>query len=282
MHKITFGNITREFPGTVSEMTVDQYRYFCFLEMQRQLGQIIMEQLEVSFVYFALNMVRTTKTPQVVENVTQLRKLVKPYFTKEKKDGKTYTILALNFVNNPLPVLKVDGSILHGPGDALQNCTYEEVFIHGHNALMDFSATRDEEHLDQLVAILCRPAVNGIRPKFNAEILEDHLPLVKKLQPEVKFGIFLFFASCHKFITNASALDIGGGNTVDIAQLFKPDPNQKRQKGIGSIGIIYSLAESGVFGNAKETASQNVYDVLIRMVQLHEQYKEARRNAKRK
>ena len=282
MHKIEFSNITREFPESVSEMTPEQFRYFAFLEMNRQLGKISMQELEVFFVYFALNMVRTTDGLKAIENVNLLRELVRPYFTTQKIKGKNVTILDLNFLENPLPLLKTEGAKLHGPSAALQNCTYEEVFVHAQNALLEFSASGEEEALDRLVAILYRPAVDGKRPKFDPEKIDDHLPLVKKLLPEVKFGIYLFFASCQKFITTATDLDIGGGNEVNIAQLFKPDPGQKKVKGIGPVGIIYSLAESGVFGSAKDTASQGVYDVLIRMVQLHEQAKEMKKNAKRK
>lgn len=283
MHKIEFGNITRDFPESVSEMTPEQFRYFAFLEMNRQLGKMKMEQLEVFFVYFALNMVRTTKSLKAVENVNLLRELVRPYFTTQKIKGKNVTILDLNFLENPLPVISVNASLkLHGPAAALQNCTYEEVFVHAQNALLEFSATGEEETLDRLVAVLYRPLLDGKRPKFDPEKIEEHLPLVKNLLPEVKFGIYLFFASCQKFITTATDLDIGGGNRVNIAQLFKPDPGQKKARGIGPVGIIYSLAETGVFGNAKETASQGVYDVLIRMVQLHEQAKEMKKNAKRK
>ena len=283
MHKIAFNNITREFPACVDQMTPEQYRYFAFLELNRQMGKISMKQLEVQFVYFALNMVRTSNAPKVVENVNLLRKLVKPYFTTQKAKGKTNTIVDLNFLQNPLKEIEPEKDlVLLGPSEALTNCTYEEVFVYGHAALLEFSNTMNEEALDRLVAILYRPAnANGKRPKFDPETYEDNIPLVENLHPEVKFGVYLFFASCIKFITTATTLDIGGGNTVNIAQLFKPDPGQKSSKGIGPVGLIYSIAESGVFGNARETASQGVYDVLIRMVQLHEQAKEMKKNAKR-
>lgn len=283
MHKIEFNNITREFPESIEEMTPAQYRYFAFLELNRQMGKISMKQLEVQFVYFALNMVRTSDAPKVIENVTLLRELVKPYFTTQKAKGKTNTIVDLNFLGNPLPeIVPKKGHRFLGPSAALQNCTYEEVFVQAHAALLEFSNTMEEESLDRLVAILYRPAnEKGKRPKFDPETFEDNIPLVQHLHPEVKFGVYLFFASCVKFITTAEALDIGGGNTVNIAQLFKPDPGQSSSKGIGPVGLIYSIAESGVFGNARETASQGVYDVLIRMVQLHEQAKEMKKNAKR-
>lgn len=283
MHKISFNNLTREFPEIISEMTGPQYRSFAYLEMLRQLGQISMTDLEVRFVYAALNMVRVSRSPLVVENIRQLRALVRPYFTTQTHKGKTATIVDLNFVENPLPSFQVGDVTLLGPSTALQNCTYEEVFIGAHAALLEFSTTMELEALDRLTAALYRPAVNGKRPKYDPETVEDHLHLAKQLHAQDKFGVYLFFASCLKFITTADTLDIGSGTTVNIAQLFKPDPSQKGSKGIGPIGLIYSIAESGVFGNARETASQGVYDVLIRMVQLHEQAKEMKRkNAKRK
>lgn len=295
MHKIKFNNIKRDFPENISEMTAPQFRYFAYLEMLRQLGKITMAQLEVQFVYFALNMVRTSNAPLVVENITKLRQLVRPYYTTQSHKGKIVTILDLNFVKNPLPEITIvpsclqegcpppaDGVVLHGPADALQNCTYEEVFVHAQNALLDFSNTQNAESLNELVAILYRPAKKGKRPKFDPEKTNGHLELVKSLHEEIKFGVYLFFASCHKFITTATDLNIGGGTSVNIAELFKPDPTQGKSKGIGPVGIIYSLAESGVFGNAKETARQNVYDVLIRMVQLNEQAKKMKQDAKRK
>lgn len=264
-------------------MTAPQYRSFAYLEMLRQMGQISMSDLEVRFVYAVLNLVRVSKAPKVVENIRQLRALVRPYFTTQKKKGKVETIVDLNFVENPLPELKAENTTLLGPSAALQNCTYEEVFIGAQGALIDFSNTMEVEALDRLVATLYRPSVNGKRPKYDPETVEEILPLVKQLPAHEKFGVTLFFASCQKFITTADALDIGGGTTVNIAQLFKPDPSQKGSKGIGPVGLIYSIAESGVFGNARETASEGVYDILIRMVQLHEQAKEMKRkNAKRK
>lgn len=280
MHSIAIGHIKRGFPENISEMNTAQYRYFSFLELNRQMGKVSMAQLEVLFVYFALNMVRTSSSPRVIENVAKLRKLVQPYYTTQKNKGKTTTIVALNFLENPLPILQVNNNKLYGPGAALQNCTYEEVFVHAQNALLEFSNTLEEKHLDTLVATLYRP--DGKRTQFNPDTLEDHLPAINRLLPEVKFGVYLFFASCQKFITNAKALDIGGGVKINIAQLFKPSPGQNSGAGIGPIGLIYAIAESGVFGNAKETASQGVYDILTRMVQLHEESKQVQENAKRR
>jgi len=211
MHKIEFGKITKEFPENIAEMTGPQYRYFAFLELNRQLGKMSMEQVEVLFVYFALNMVRTSDAPKTIENVNKLRLLVKPYYIEQEVKGKISKIVNLNFVNNPLPKIQINKTELLGPADALQNCSYAEVFMHGQNAMIDFCNTNEEEHLDKLVAILYRPAQHNKRPKFDSEVYEEHLDLVKKLAPEVKFAVFLFFSSCHKFITTCESLDIGGG-----------------------------------------------------------------------
>lgn len=256
-------------------MTAAQYRYFSFLEMNRQQGKISMADLEVFFVYFALNMVHTSNSSKTIENVNHLRELVRPFFKDQEDKGKKYKIVDLNFVMNPLEKIQVEKTELLGPAPALTNCTYEEVFVHGQNAMIDFCNTNEEEYLDKLAATLYRPAVNGRRPKFNSEDLDDVLPLVRKLEPEVKFGIFLFFSSCHKFITTNDALPLEGGIVVDVAQLFKP--SKKKAKGVGPVGVIWDLAESQVFGNAGETGKINVYDVLVRMVQLHEKAEELKK-----
>jgi len=272
MHKIEFGKITKEFPESIAEMTPAQYRYFSFLELNRQQGKMEMKDLEVFFVYFALNMVHASNAPKTVENVHKLRELVKPYFIDQEAKDKKHKIVDLNFINNPLPELTIDETILLGPSPALANCTYEEVFVHSQNAMIDFCNTNDEESLNKLVAVLYRPGMNGKRPKFNSDDLEEHLELVEKLPPEVKFGVFMFFSSCHKFITTNDALTLEGGITVNIAQLFKP--SKKKAKGVGPVGVIWDLAESNVFGNAEATGKVNVYDVLVRMVQLHEKAEE--------
>ncbi|MUP44906.1 hypothetical protein E0K83_03990 [Gramella sp. BOM4] len=274
MHKIQFGKIKKDFPENIEEMTGPQYRYFCFLELNRQQGKLSMEDVEVFFVYFALNMVHTSESPKTIENVNTLRELVRPYYIEQEAKGKKYKIVDLNFVKNPLPSITIDKTDLLGPDTALGNCTYEEVFVHGQNAMIDFCNTNEEEYLDELVAILYRPAVKGKRPKFSAEALEENIELVKKLDPEVKFGVFLFFSSCHKFITTADELSLKGGVEVNIAQLFKP--SKKKAKGVGPVGVIWDLAESNVFGDAAKTGKANVYDVLVRMVQLHEKAKESK------
>ncbi len=281
MHKIEFGNITREFPESISEMTVPQYRYFCYLELNRVSGNIKMNEVETAFVYFILNMVRTSKSKKVVENVTMLRKLVHPYYNTEKIKGRLSMVVNLDFVENPIPILKIKKGKkdlqYFGPAAALQNCSYEEVFVHAHNAMLDFINNKDIEALDRLVAILYRPAVDGKRPLFDQEQYQDLIPDFEKLAIEVKYGVFLFFASSHKFLTTHTNLDIGGGNTVNIAQLFAPDPNQVKGKGFGAVGVIFSLAKTNVFGNSKETGRANVIDVLVHLVQLHEEAKNLKR-----
>ena len=281
MHKIEFGKITKEFPESIAEMTGPQYRYFCYLELNRQLGKMPMHDLETMFVYFALNMAHTSDSPRVIENVTLLRELVKPYYIEQEGKGKTkHKIVDLNFVNNPLPVITIDKLKLYGPSPALQDCTYAEVFMHSQNAMIDFCNTSEEEYLDDLIAVLYRPMIKGKRPKFDSDNYEEHKQAIKKLPPEIKFGVFLFFSSCHKFITTNRALDIGGGVVINTAQLFQP--SKKKQKGVGPIGVIHSLAESQVFGDTEKTGKTGVYDVLTRLVQLHEQGLEAKRNANSK
>lgn len=277
MHQISFNNITREFPETVSEMTPEQYRYFCQLELARQAGQISMARLEILFIYHVLNMVRVSNKPQVIENIHKLRSLVKPYFTSQRKDGKDRPVLDLDFVHNPIPEIKLGKTIYKGPGTALQDCEYAQLFVYAHNAYIDFSKTMQDKHLDRLVAALYMPAGS----EFKAQDMISRAGKFKDIPLDLKFGVYLFFASCMKFIATNTALPIGGGVTVDISILFKSDGGSGSMKGIGAIGVIYDLAADGVFGDADKTGHQNAYDVLIRIIQLDQKAKKLKEDAKR-
>lgn len=277
MHKIEFNNISKEFPESISEMSSDQYQYFCYLEILRQTGKIKMSRLEVLFIYYVLDMERVSSAPQVIENINKLRDLVRPYFSSQSKKGTSQKIVELDFVENPLPEIIIAKKKYSGPKTALQDCQYAQIFVYAHNEYLDFSKASEEAHLDRLLAILYHPPGE----KFDPELIETRSVLFSGLKVEIKFGVYLFFASCLKFMATCKELSIGGGVTVDLSELFKPDPAQVKMKGIGAIGVIYSIAESRVFGDAEKTGKQGVYDILIRLIQLDQQAKKIKEDAKR-
>ena len=191
-----------------------------------------------------------------------------------------------------LPKIKVDGVVFHGPDSALFNTVFGE-YIQALTMFTDYSATANEDILDRLIATLYRPerAVNDPddqeqeyskdpRRKFNPELTDHYAQRLKKLSPNVKYAIYLFFASCQHFIANTTDLDIGGGNQLDISILFKKQAGAKTSKGLGMVGTLYSIAETKVFGNVKDVAGQNTYDVFAYLVDQNHKMEELKKKKK--
>ena len=68
------------------------------------------------------------------------------------------------------------------------------------------------------------------------------------------------------------------GTEVDLRLLWS-DSGQGKAKG-SLTTVLFSLAESGVFGTVKQTSEANLYDVLLRLYQVAQTAKEAEQKAK--
>ena len=191
------------------------------------------------------------------------------------------------FFNQLITSISIKGKMFYGPASALTNTTYGE-YIQALTAFNDFSKTGEIHFLDTLIATLYRPKqwfhsmrkyfggyTADPRRKFNPNLTQHYTKQVSKFGIDVKYAVYLFFASCQHFIATNDSLDIGGGNTIDLTQLFNQQPNENAtSKGLGVLGTLYTLAETRVFGNVKETAEQNTYDVFAFLVNQAEKIKE--------
>lgn len=270
-----------------------------FLELSRlmllyNVQAIGFDQFKVKLVYKLLNMVRSADldhadNEQVVENVLNLTRHVEPYFYDLKENGTVRKVLHMNFYRQLIPSIKVGRKKYFGPSDALFNTVYGE-YIQSLNSFTDFSLTGDMSHLNRLLATLYRPAIKkkdgaikfrrDVREIFNPELTDRYAERMAKVPPDIKYAIYLYFASCQHFITTNTALDIGGGNTIDISVLYSGSGNNG-VKGLGMIGTLYSIAETNVFGNSEKVARQYTYDVLAYLVEQHRKMKELERQKKK-
>lgn len=298
MHKIEVvgTNLVLEYPETGLEFSRAQFLSFSRWVMLFNAKMISFDQFRVRLAYDFLNLKRTadTSNPEnypVLENVAQISRLAGAYFLEQREKGVTRKVIDMVFYQQLLPTVKAKGTIFHGPGSALLNTVYGE-YLQALTAFIDYSRTGEEEQLDRMIATLYRPAkwFSGLRKysdsftedrrrKFNPELTTHYTNKLKALAPEVKHAIYLFFASCQHFIATNKSLDIGGGNTIDLSMLFEKEDNTQG-KGLGMVGTLYSIAEIKVFGNVKEVANQNTYDVLAFLVGQKMKMKEQKEKAK--
>ena len=282
MHSITGVNndLKLSLPERIAELSPAQYIAFAELNFLYAVGQISFRQMKVELLYKLLNMDRKAdvskeKNELVIENVQRMAQLLDSFYTSEVQNGASVQVIDLSYVENPLSEIKMQGIMLHGPKVALTSCTFGQ-YMAANDTFNDFHASKDLELLDLLAAQLYWPKGQ----KYNGELVENRLKAFKTVDIGIKYGIFLFFAACQQFIANQNALPIGGGNYVDLTVLFKKTEDGNGKPSIGMLGSLYSLAETGVFGDIKATSDQNLYDILIYLVDKHHEVEKLKRDAK--
>lgn len=190
-----------------------------------------------------------------------------------------------------LPVISCRRKKYYGPESGFADLTFYE-FRTASYYFAQYIQNNKEADLDRLIALLYRPGkkfwhfkkhrsdCNGIRripisAETNPSCLEKRALRLSKLPFPVKYTILLYCAGCFNFIrTGRPEID---GKEINLERLYKNEPDGES---IGMSGLLFSIAESGIFGNIKETDQQNIYTILARMYQLMLQEEEMKRKFK--
>jgi len=277
--------INRNYASEIPELTPRQFSAFMELVLQFQSGQISATDFKTFLICKLLNIKKSTrwynlqkeKQDTINENIFRLTETLDSFFDTEKREGKEVKVLNLNFIKNMLPRI----GRYYGPDDALTNCNFYE-YKEAHYACLDYLKTENEDSLNCLVAILYRPrkmfyhirrffpGYDGQKrrhygPKTNPFFLKNRILRISRLPFAIRYGTLLWFHSCEEYLMDGKP--VIDGSEIDLSILYtKGDEGSKGD--IGLTGLIFSLAESGVFGNIEATADANLYDVMARLVQL--------------
>lgn len=223
------------------------------------------------------------------------------FFFKKGKNGEGQETIEVipNFVKNLLPWVRVGWRRLWGPGDFLG----EMSFVEYKDLLFcadKYMKTKDPDYLTRMMAIGYRPrrlllwllkrmpGFDGrMRVRYNPGAVDYRMRLFGKLDIGAKYIFFEYLMGCLYMLRNdgeGSGIEIDG-ELCSFSLLFKKGSSaeageEEEESGIGLTGLLMSLAESGVFGTIKETASADVWDVLVRLYQLELQRREMDRKFK--
>jgi hypothetical protein len=216
--------------------------------------------------------------------IYRLGELCESFFEEIEHQGQKSKSFNLNFTRNFIPTIC---GIYHGPQNAMQDVTFCE-YRHAHRYYAAYLESRDENDLNHLIAVLYRPAKKGLTfrrffagfdgqirvpftSRYNPVILEARVKDIARLPMAIRYGIFLFFSGCERFLVNGSVkVD---GKTIEFSSIYDQRDNEPSGADIGLTGILYSLAETHVFGSIEETDNQNLYDIMLRLYQLVSQSK---------
>ena len=288
MHNIYLPSVNRTyvFASCLEELSPkDVIRFFELLYME-QTNQIDIDDFRRMLLFDLLKIKKTVKyynLPDehrlvIHDQIDNITKVLDSFYEWKEDEGQLVQELNLKFIKNLIPRI---GKYV-GPADAITNISYfeyKEALCH----FLEYSRTKNDEDLCIMMAVLYRPRKKFFRirqlisgkeineriefnSKSSTEKLMRRAANMRKVNHAIKSAVYIWFNNCINNIMNGK-FNIDG-HEIEFSVLFKGNGEDTGPSGIGLTGIVYSLAESAVFGNADETYNTNLYDVLARLYQL--------------
>jgi hypothetical protein len=267
-------NWNKEIPSSFSEMSQDDYLLFVRLYLKLLDGEITYQHLKTEMVMQFLgirhNKYRYAMLPaddqeRIEENIYMISEHVGFLFNEVETDGKINLQVNYSWTKNFLPRYRN----FTGFADFLSDLTFQE-YKDAHVAAQEFTQSSDHFDLNRFVAILYRRYGFYCRcfgkKAYDPDKIEGSFGHVAAWPFYIKYAILLNFLACEKYLREGTfRID---GQDISFAILFKSDDDDTDGEHAGLTGLLYNLAETGVFGNVKETARQNLFDVLFRLWQI--------------
>ena len=269
----------KEIPSAFDEMSGKDFVFFAELFLKVQAGLLSPQELrehmllrfmDVNVNRYIYRRLKVKEKAYICSNVAELADQLINFLIEEgeTKDGKTLVRFKHGFVCNPLP--KLHG--LNGPADALQDISFQQ-YKDAYVAFREFNHSPD--CLNELIAALYYKGKKWDKTK--ALLL---LPRIAKWPEAERYAVYLFFWSCLEFLQSAK-IEVEG-NTIDLSILYKSFPgNEPIDTGTGISGLLFKIAEAGIWGDIEKASNQGLYDILVylyhqRKIQL-ETYKRQKR-----
>lgn len=292
MHELSIpdANLTWHLPETAQECTPEQYLQLLTVYLQALAEGLTAEQFKIRLAYRFLRLKPGRQKPQsstqpAGNKHSNLWRIAQLFGGFVAEDSSRATINIHSIVQH-FATITHKNKIYRGADDALTNLTFIE-FIHADVAARKYAADGDINQLNLLTALiytrktwlqklLNQTAYNPKKTEAAAKKLAT-LPMVYKIA-----ALNLFQSTIAWW--QQGPLEINGVE-VDLRILFnqKPTGSTSSNKSTGGFtSVLFTLAETGVFGNAEQTAKASLYDVLLRLHQVQAQANEAAKKAAQK
>lgn len=185
------------------------------------------------------------------------------------EDGRNGIQIALTY-DSLVNLLPCYGP-LFGPASYGADLTFGE-FRRAITAMNNYTQEHDEISLLALCGILYRKVekVDGVKQRipFKQALLSNYMQAATRIPEHLRWGIYAWFSNfCEYVYTGTFIID---GKEICFAPLFErsksDDGNVGNSQDLGMTSILYSVAESGVFGNADQTDNTLLLSVLMKML----------------
>lgn len=257
-------------PDSYREMTSVQVRFVmrCLWDVQR--GKISMTEFRVRVLYKLVGIRRNIGSivwerlhPDAVldraSKVVLLADRLLGFLFTEKEDGQLMPTFD-TFVNH-LPTIRCGRHRLVGPDAGLLDLSFAE--LRASNAeLLLYTKTKDETHIDNLIATLYRrrgpmqPSGRKVEP-FDPAKTERYARIIRRIPGWQKQLILLWYSACvDNLHTGEFTVD---GRTVCFSSLFSTGGGGES---LGWLDILFDLAEKRTFGDIDKTNATGIIEVL--------------------
>lgn len=202
-----------------------------------------------------------------------------------RDDGAVVTEMVLTYDStvNLMP----EWNCIRGPMSHGADLTFGE-FRHATAAVNKYNAGHDPIDLQALCAILYRPSINKrgciMREPFREQYMSRYMGLVSDMPEWMQWGIYAWFAYfCQYLFTGTFIID---ELELCFAPVFdrhrkSPDAQPGIIQNLGMNSVLYSVAESGVFGNVDATDDTLLLRVMMKLLDDKQRADELMRNLKK-
>lgn len=282
----------KEIPSSFDEMSQADMIRFAKLYLDFMDHKIDYVQLKTEMVFqfldvkskWRIELMDEEDRAHVYENVYLISEKLDFFFDEVKYPETEKFHLKINFPWTKTHIKQYRGFM--GPADTLADLTFLE-YKNAHVAAADYLETGDGYDIDWLCANLYRKprisfpkvGVSGRKPKYDEFKTKKHVGHFADWPVPVKYAILLDFLAAEEYIrTGTFRID---GKEVSFDILFKSGDDDQGGDDTGLTGLLFNLAETGVFGNVKATSEQNLYDVLYRLYQTQKRYEKLKSKDKK-
>jgi len=232
LNNIEFLRYKRQFPENWNEFTKEQLTFVSSVlrcNIKREVAEILIIKKFLQFSNNVFHKIHALAIADIAKAIS---------FIFEKKE------LTINLI----PVIKIRRKQFYGPENACLDLTFEQFFGYAETYFILFAETGQIEHLDNLVCSL----YSQKKGSFNPDFFEKNLKLLKTVNTNVKFSIFLFYTGCRDLIASK------------FPELFSNTKSNQSKSQFHYFELIDNL-NNDTIANNDSIKKSNVYEAFVRL-----------------
>jgi hypothetical protein len=276
-----------EYPSCWEELSDEQFSYIIQNWIKLMDDKINIDEFNLIVLYRLLGVKRSPFDAQREKrmskkqledkyaNIWQLT-LTLDWIIRHEEDEKGNPVGLLNYtgIENRYPFIDTENETFQGPSDCLIDISFGE-YRSAWRYFESYSRTKSDADLDRLVASLYRPvsgkSIEGQRAPFNRDKIESYAKDMAEVPFWQKYAICLWFGNCDKYLKEGE-LELEG-KPISFKPLFTRKRNTDAtevetldENDLGLTGLLYMIADAGLFGTVAKTDKVNYIDVLTALL----------------